>query len=231
MDRGNKVAYVGIGIGVFYGAFLAQTPDEMISHTALMVDFLSFREWAVRVPEYADYVFGPIVGMVAFSSLVWILLPAKKPEYNSYLPARTAIDYIAWESSWGVAEGKDKPAFEMPLRAIAEFNKRAIEGTIVARGKRKFTGEHVNIDPWAWRSIELDGISIVNPDPKTVAKTEARDVFSDNDANYDDVLLATVSLEALWPKATRIERLKNPTVRKYLEWKAKREQKTRPRSA
>lgn len=217
-----RIAMGGFWIGLVMVLSGGMTPGQIWASV-----FASFPEWAGQ-PWFR-------IGVVllGFALMIGCLvagyLAHRKDVRNNlkhvYLPIRKAIDYVALESEWGVLAGIGRPSFEVPLLAIDRFNEVSREGSISARGRRKYTSDHMDIDPWEWRAIQLDELSVLNPDAKSTTTTHPRDHFVNQVAQYDDILVKVDCLENLWPRATMRQRLKKKVVEGYLEWKVKREQK------
>lgn len=176
------------------------------------------------------YVLGPSfpavaqVGLRIFALLLgaalvalWIWTARHRPPRTPFVPVRDVIDYIASKSRWWATKGASRAAWMISLPAVMEFNERAAQGLVLAKGRRFNGSQYRDIDVIEWRSIQLDAITALDP-TCPVTRTEERVLFAGPVSQYEDIVVMTDCIERVWPRATRLQRVRAFFIRKYYEW-------------
>ncbi|MBK8159104.1 MAG: hypothetical protein IPK59_10180 [Rhodospirillaceae bacterium] len=176
------------------------------------------------------YILGPSfpavaqVGLRIFALLLgaalvvlWIWTARHRPPKTPFVPVRDVIDYIASKSRWWATKGASRATWMISLPAVMEFNERAAQGLVSAKGRLLNSAQYRDIDAVEWRSIQLDAITVLDPSCP-VTKTEDRVLFAGRVDQYEDVVVMTDCIEAIWPRATFPQRVRAFFIRKYYEW-------------
>jgi hypothetical protein len=144
MSRPKKLAVVLVCAGAVLSPFMMSTPDELVSHTALLVDFLGMHDLASRVPDYADRIAGPLSGLALLGGFVWALWPPKKqPEEVKTATANPQITYttvnnITHIHYGSVSQVHDSAIIDAYLGKEVQIRDSANISSIEARGKDTF---------------------------------------------------------------------------------------------